>query len=222
MYHLTPDLESELAADDDCDGLTPNIGDLEEALYHAGEQVADLRARGALPDGLDAMYQEARAALFEAFERGLGAALAAERRVGELLDALQQLEDTDRWLRMHQTFGVPDEHPFMREAAAARERAQAKATRACGRMTTPGRPSRSCAPAPQPRRRVPLQRPGHARRPRARAMRSSAASGDSPDDDPESEPPERAGSPLRLWRHPRWGNVSPNLLRALTAAERAR
>ena len=61
----------------------------------------------------------------------------------------------------------------------------------------------------------PLARRRGAGRPRTQAARSSAASGDSGSDS-DSPPPPR----LSLWRHPRWGAVTPDLLRILLDTER--
>ena len=46
------------------------------------------------------------------------------------------------------------------------------------------------------------------------SRRTSARVRAGPGDDPESEPPPR----LRLWRHSRWGDCTPNLIRVLMGA----
>lgn len=83
-------------------------------------------------------------------------------------------------------------------ARSARER-QTTGTHGCER-----RPRRGRAP----------RRPGNAHHRGSRRIASRSAGGGSsgsrgdPDDDPE--PPR-----LRLWRHPKWGACSPNLLKLL-------
>jgi hypothetical protein len=56
---------------------------------------------------------------------------------------------------------------------------------------------------------------GTGARPARRAAASSSTSGSDPGDDPPGEPPPR----LTLWRHPRFGSATPNLLRRLVRAQ---
>lgn len=58
-------------------------------------------------------------------------------------------------------------------------------------------------------------RTNHRARGSRRVTSRSAGGGSSGDPDDDPEPP-----PLRLWRHPKWGSVSPNLLRILLREER--
>jgi len=63
--------------------------------------------------------------------------------------------------------------------------------------------------------RAPRLRTNHRTRGSARSTRAGPSSSDDPPDESDSEPPR-----LRLWRHPRFGSCSPNLLRVIVEAGR--